>query len=1055
MIRIQTLDDLENVHNEGRKQLYPKKIRIAVGMATCGRSSGAGKVYEEIARQIEQTGLDTILTQTGCIGFCQREPLVDVTVVGGPRVIYEKVTPDKAAVIVAALARNDIPAEDALCRISTDYSLVNDEAVTYPEGDNGLSKVPFFEKIPFFGKQVRVSLRNCGFIDPDSIKHYIARGGYKAFFKVLKEMKPEDVIKEIKESGLRGRGGAGFPTGSKWEFCRLNEGSPKYVICNADEGDPGAFMDRNILEGDPHSVIEGMIIGGYAMGASTGYIYCRAEYPLALKRLRKAIENAREHGLLGDNIIGSKFSFDLHVRAGAGAFVCGEETALIASIEGNVGEPRIRPPFPAESGLWDKPTNINNVKTWSHVAPIIVRGASWYSSMGSEKSRGTTVFALVGKLKNTGLVEIPLGMSLRKMIFEIGGGMANGAEFKAVQTGGPSGGCIPAEFLDTPITYEDLGKLGSIMGSGGMIVMDESTCMVDLARYFIAFTQEESCGKCTPCREGTKRMHEVLANICNGKGNPEDIETLGELAEYVKDTSLCGLGGTAPNPILTTLRYFKDEYEAHVFHRQCPSTSCPALSPAPCQSSCPAGIDVPSYVALIALGKFQEALDLIRKDNPFPAVCGYVCTHPCEGNCKRRDIDKALAIKHLKRFIADWEMEQSPEVKNETPIRSDDKVAIIGAGPAGLTAAYFLAIEGYAVTVFEAAEKPGGMLLAGIPAFRLSRNVIEYEIERIKSLGVEIQTGMQVGNNTALAELKENGFKAAYVAVGAYEEVRLGVEGEELEGVIGSLDFLENAYTEKIKKIKGRVVVIGGGNAAVDCARVALRFGPQEVTIVYRRTRDEMPADSYEIEAAEEEGVNIRILAAPVRVLGDKKVTGIECIETELGEPDESGRRRPVEVEGSNFKLDCSIIITAIGQTPQTDALSSNGGIECDVRGRVVTDEETLQTNLEWVFAGGDAVTGPATVIQAVSAGKKAAKAMIRYLEGEDPRDPAPIPIPRMKVEESTVVSEDERASLKRPEMPSVEPSKRADGFELVELGLSEEAAVREANRCLRCDINK
>jgi len=577
MAHIQTLEDLKKIHDEGRKLLYPEKTRIAVGMATCGKSSGAGKVYDEIAVQIERTGLDAILTKTGCIGFCQREPLVDVAVAGGPRVVYENVTPEKAAAIVEALAKNEIPSDDAICRISTDYSLIDDDTVTYPNGDNGLSKVPLLEEVPFFSKQLRISLRNCGYIDPDSIDQYIARGGYHALFKVLTEMQSEDVIEEVKKSGLRGRGGAGFPTGTKWEFCRRAEGSPKYIICNADEGDPGAFMDRNILEGDPHAVIEGMMIGAYAIGASEGYIYCRAEYPMALTRLRTAIEQAHEYGLLGEGILGTDFSFDLHIRAGAGAFVCGEETSLIASIEGNVGEPRTRPPFPAESGLWGKPTNINNVKTWSHIAPIIVRGASWYASMGSEKSAGTSVFSLVGKVKNTGLAEFPLGLTLREMIYDIGGGLVDDTEFKAVQTGGPSGGCIPAEFLDTPITYEDLGALGSIMGSGGMIVMNKSTCMVDLARYFISFAQDESCGKCTPCREGTRRMNQILDAICEGKGTPEDIDTLGELAEYVKDTSLCALGGTIPNPILTTLEYFRDEYDAHVKEGRCPAGVCKAL----------------------------------------------------------------------------------------------------------------------------------------------------------------------------------------------------------------------------------------------------------------------------------------------------------------------------------------------------------------------------------------------------------------------------------------------------------------------------------------------
>jgi NADP-reducing hydrogenase subunit HndC len=422
-----------------------------------------------------------------------------------------------------------------------------------------------------------VALRNCGYINPERIEEYIGRGGYQALYKALKEMTPKGVIDQVKESGLRGRGGGGFPTGLKWEFCYNNQNDMKYVICNADEGDPGAFMDRGILEGDPHAVVEGMAIGAYAVGAKEGYVYCRAEYPLALKRLEIAIAQAEERGLLGDNIFGSDFSFRLKIREGAGAFVCGEETALIASIEGKVGEPRQRPPFPAQSGLWGKPTIINNVKTWSHVAPIIVRGSKWYGSFGTEKSPGTTVFALVGKVNDAGLVEIPLGTTLREMIYDIGGGISGNKKFKAVQTGGPSGGCIPEQFLDTPVEYESLGALGSIMGSGGMIVMDDRDCMVNVAKYFLDFTREESCGKCTPCREGTIRLMEILEDITEGKGKMEDIDQLVEMSELIKEGSLCGLGQTAPNPVLTTIKYFRDEYEAHITQHKCPAKVCKAL----------------------------------------------------------------------------------------------------------------------------------------------------------------------------------------------------------------------------------------------------------------------------------------------------------------------------------------------------------------------------------------------------------------------------------------------------------------------------------------------
>jgi NADH:ubiquinone oxidoreductase subunit F (NADH-binding)/(2Fe-2S) ferredoxin/NAD-dependent dihydropyrimidine dehydrogenase PreA subunit len=437
--------------------------------------------------------------------------------------------------------------------------------------------IPNYKEIPFYGKQERVALSNCGYINPDNIEEYIARDGYAGLAKALTEMKPEDVVEEMKTSGLRGRGGGGFPTGLKWSFCAKAKGDHKYVVCNADEGDPGAFMDRSILEGDPHTLLEGMAIGAYAMGASEGYIYCRAEYPLAIKRLKNAIKQAEEYGLLGENIMGTDFSLTLHVKEGAGAFVCGEETALMASIEGRRGMPRPRPPFPANKGLWDKPTNINNVETWANVPHIMRRGGSWFASMGTEKSKGTKVFALTGKVNHTGLVEVPMGITLREIVFDIGGGILGGKKFKAVQIGGPSGGCLTEEHLDIPVSYESLAAVGAIMGSGGLVVMDEDNCMVDVSKFFLEFTQKESCGKCTPCREGTKQMLLLLNRISEGEGTMEDLQALEDLAIMVKDMSLCGLGQTAPNPVLTTLRYFRDEYEAHIREKKCYAGACTKL----------------------------------------------------------------------------------------------------------------------------------------------------------------------------------------------------------------------------------------------------------------------------------------------------------------------------------------------------------------------------------------------------------------------------------------------------------------------------------------------
>ncbi len=578
-MKIKSLTQLMTVKEKGLARTYPKILKIMVGMATCGISAGADQVYQTLTRKLAETGLDAVVAKTGCIGFCQKEPLVDVVYPGKVRLTYHGMTPEKAEALVEALTAGDIMEENLLCRIDRDEFLVEGVVRPYanPHPPALPAEAPSYQELPFFSKQVKISLRNCGFINPESIEEYIGRGGYRALHKAVTTMSPEEVIEQVKASGLRGRGGAGFPTGLKWDFCRQAPGDLKYVICNADEGDPGAFMDRGILEGDPHAVLEGMAIGAYAMGADEGYIYCRAEYPLAIERLKIAILQAIEYGLLGDNIFGTPFSFKLKIREGAGAFVCGEETSLIASIEGKVGEPRPRPPFPATSGLWGKPTTINNVKTWSHISPIIARGAEWYAGYGSGDSKGTTVFSLVGKVNNSGLVEVPLGITLREMIYDLGGGIAGGREFKAVQTGGPSGGCIPAEHLDTPVDYESLAKLGSIMGSGGMIVMDDRDCMVNVAKYFLEFTQDESCGKCTPCREGTLRLMELLEAITQGRGQEGDIEKLEKMSGLIKKTSLCGLGATAPNPVLTTIKYFRDEYEAHIRDKKCPAKVCKDL----------------------------------------------------------------------------------------------------------------------------------------------------------------------------------------------------------------------------------------------------------------------------------------------------------------------------------------------------------------------------------------------------------------------------------------------------------------------------------------------
>jgi len=555
-------------------------------LVCCGSGCpGSDQILKRLEYEVKRLNLPVEIKPTGCHGFCQRGPTV---IVEPESIFYCHVSEDDATDIAERHLKNNEIVERLL----------------YTDPVTG-QVIPHYPDISFYKKQERVILRHCGHINPENIDDYLACDGYQTLHKVLSHMTPEQVIDEIKESGLRGRGGAGFPTGRKWEFCRNATGSQKYVICNADEGDPGAFMDRSILEADPHAVIEGLTIAAYAVGASEGYIYARAEYPLAVSRLHTALNQARERGFLGNNILDSSFNFTVHLKEGAGAFVCGEETALIASIESLRGMPRPRPPFPAQSGLDGKPTIINNVKTLASVPVIIERGADWFANIGTEKSKGTVVFALTGKIANSGLVEVPMGTPLSRIIYEIGGGIPRDKRLKAVQTGGPSGGCIPARFIDLPVDYESLKGLGSIMGSGGMVVMDETTCMVEIARYFLSFTQDESCGKCTPCRLGTKQMLEILTRITEGKGREEDIDTLLTIAATVKECSLCGLGQTSPNPVLTTIKYFRDEYEAHIKEKKCPAAVCDALMISPCQLTCPVGINIPKYVAHIAAGEYR------------------------------------------------------------------------------------------------------------------------------------------------------------------------------------------------------------------------------------------------------------------------------------------------------------------------------------------------------------------------------------------------------------------------------------------------------------------
>jgi NADH-quinone oxidoreductase subunit F len=1013
--------------------MKPHRMHLMLCAGTGCVSNRSFKIREALEQQLREHDLEAEIgvVMTGCNGFCAQGP---VMVVQPGEIFYQLMTEQAVPHLVEEHFLKGRPVKELM--------------FTPPGGETPVPKLP---DIGFFGKQRLIALRNRGMIDPEKIDEYISRDGYGALAKVLTEMTSEEIIAEVKLSGLRGRGGAGFPTGLKWEICRSADGPNKHVICNADEGDPGAFMDRSIIESDPHSVLEGMAIGARAIGAREGHVYIRYEYPLARERLIKAIEQAREYGLLGQDILGSGFDFDISIHRGAGAFVCGEETSLIASLEGRPPEPRVRPPYPTQSGIRGEPTNINNVETWANVSEIINRGGRWFAGIGTEKSKGTKVFALVGKVKNTGLVEVPMGITVKEIVYEIGGGISKEKRFKAVQTGGPSGGCIPSSLLGLPIDYEKLAEAGSIMGSGGMIVLDEDDCMVDVARYFLEFLRDESCGKCTPCREGIDTMYTILTRICAGKGQANDTQLLEELSEAVSAGSLCGLGTTAPNPVLSTLRYFRDEYESHIIKKRCDAAVCKAIVSSPCQHTCPINQDAPCYIGLIALGRFDEAIAVVRKENPLPGICGRVCDAACESKCRAGAGDgESIAIRGLKRFLADYEREQGLNVVVQTQERRPEKVAIVGSGPAGLTCAHYLALEGYGVTIFESLPVAGGMLAIGIPECRLPREVLDYEIGRIQALGVEVQTNTTVGRDVQLDDLRQE-YQAVFVATGAHKGMKLRIVGERSPFVIDAVDFLRAVNLGGPVEVGQRIAVVGGGNSAVDAARVALRLG-KDVRILYRRTKREMPALPEEVEETDHEGVEIQFLVAPLRVVyeADQPI-GLECNRMKLGEVDESGRRRPVPIEGSEFLVEVDTVISAIGQEPDTEPLLADAGFDLSRWQTIEVDPETLATGIDGVFAGGDVVSGPNAVVPAMAHGKVVAKMIQNYLQGLPVEREYSMTRPALDVP-VTELSDEEIESLQKPEMPMLSHEERMNSFKEVQLGLTREMAMAEAKRCLRCD---
>jgi len=1038
MERLASIEKLRALSERLSKSVADSTLTVVISAGTCGQASGANDLIRAAKRAILDRGLagKVRLRITGCHGYCEMEPSLIVEPFGW---FYPKLAPLSVPPIVEAAADGKVLTE----------------LLYHPEDGNGA--VVQMSDMPFYKRQARHLMARNEKVDPIRINDYLAIGGYLALAKALEKNDPLWTIEEVKASGLRGRGGAGFPTGLKWELLANQPGQRgKFLVCNADEGDPGAYMDRSVLEGNPHSIIEGMLIGAFATGATEGVVYARNEYPLAIKHLTIALQQARELGLLGVDILGANFSFDIQIVRGAGAFVCGEETALIASIEGNIGEPRQRPPYPVQKGIEGKPTAINNVETWANIPILFQAGAEKFKQIGTPGNSGTKIFSLVGKVKNTGLVEVPMGITISDIVYEIGGGPSGGAKIKAVQTGGPSGGCIPADMFHLKVDYDSLTKAGSIMGSGGMIVMDEDTCIVDVAKYFMKFLKDESCGKCFTCRKGTQRMWEILDDITSGKGSLSQLQLLEELALVVKDTTMCGLGQSAPNPVLSTLRYFKAEYERHIVQKKCDAYVCKDLTGAPCQSACPIGTEAWRYVAHIARGEYEQAYIAIREANPFPSVCARVCDHQCEAHCRLgKSGNRPVAIRALKRFITDH---IDPRLYKPTHIvwqtGEAPQIAVVGAGPGGLTCAHYLSLRGYKVTVFDADDEPGGMLIAGVPEYRMPRDVLKKEIESLMDENITLHTGVVLGRDITLDGLFASGYSAIFLALGAHRSRRLNLENEEAHGVYPSMRFLK-AFNIKGKPLgKGHTVVIGGGNSAIDAARVALRQkGVSDVTIYYRRSRSEMPAFPAEIGAAIEEGVKIETLYSPVKIHTVKgQVTAVDFVRNELGPVDASGRRSFIAVPGGEVIVPVDTLIVAIGEQLLPFNLDGSVGLEFTKAGTIVVDSENLQTVREGVFAGGDVVTGPNSVVNAIAAGKRAALMIDRYVKGEVLKMSYE-PIRPTRYVEPLAIPDEVLAELRRVELPTITLEERRAGFTEVELCLSESDALNEAKRCFRCDL--
>ncbi|MEW6549060.1 MAG: FAD-dependent oxidoreductase [Spirochaetota bacterium] len=1049
--------DLGSLRKSGLLNLSGDKPWVSVGMGTCGIGNGADEVFAALS-EAAKTGQGKVLARrVGCFGFCAAEPLVMAYRPGKPLLLFTDVKAAKAAGIVKGLAD-----DEAFARIAklAEAKIESWDFRTHKLGyGEDFAFLPTWKELAFFKGQEKLVLRDAGMIDPESIEEYLAVGGYSGLIKAITTMTPDFLIEEVKKSGLRGRGGAGFPTWRKWRIMRDNAlASPgdSYIICNADEGDPGAYMNRNEIESDPHMLIEGMIIGAYAMGASRGIVYVRAEYPLAVERLEKALAQARKAGLLGKQILETKFSFDIDIVTGAGAFVCGEETALIASIEGKAGRPSPRPPFPAQRGLYGRPTSINNVETWCNVPLIVARGGEYFASFGTPTSPGTKVFSFVGKVRNTGLVELPMGSTLESAVYGMCEGMGPKKKIKGLQSGGPSGGCIPSTLFKTPIDYEHLAELGAIMGSGGMVVMDQDNCMVDVARYFIGFTANESCGKCTPCREGTSQMLNILHGVADGEASEQDLRTLETLANSIKDSALCGLGQTTANPVLTTLKYFKDEYIQHIKAKRCPAGVCENLYVALCESSCPLHMNIPGYLQLLKENRIEDAFELTLRENPLPGSLGRICHFHCRMRCRRDMLDESVSQGEIHRYLADSMYKMGREksiynklIKEKLPA-TGKKLAIVGAGPAGLAAAFWLSRLGHEVTVYDASSEAGGILRWGIPAYRLPKDVLKKEIALISKLGVRFVFNTAMESKEQWQRLVDAN-DAVIVAVGAWHETGLGIPGEEVSGVLPAGEFLKAVSQNQKPKVGSEVVVVGGGNSAIDAARSALRLGAN-VQIVYRRARTDMPANAEELSGALEEGISVLCMTQPVEVVakekgGKKTVAGLKVQRMKAGPVDSSGRPTPVPTQDI-YEIPCDSVIVAIGEKVRVPGLEELG-VSKEKDGRIKADQFSFLTSHPKVFACGDAVMGPATAAEAMGQARSVAEYLDEYITGEkrfqklfrsfDYKMEVPTKLTKAKMTKAIFIPVDARKS----------------NFMEISLGYTGEQARIEADRCLRCDVRE